>query len=39
MGLIKRFLEDVAEEMGERDIGKPEVLVEAQRRLDEEAKG
>ncbi len=37
MGLMKRFLEEVAEEMGELDIRQPEVLAEAQRRLDEEA--
>ena len=33
MGMMKRYLEDVAEELGRDDIMDPEVLAEAQRRL------
>lgn len=36
MGCMKRFLEEVATSMGERDISKPAVVAEAQRRLDRE---
>ena len=35
MSLTKRYLEDVAEELGKDDIMDPEVLAEAQRRLDD----
>lgn len=34
MGMMKRILEDVAEEMGGKYINDPEVLAEAQRRLE-----
>jgi hypothetical protein len=34
MSLTKRYLEDVAEELGVEDIMDPAVLAEAQRRLD-----
>lgn len=33
--MIKRFLEEVADEMNASDISLPEVLAEAQRRLEE----
>lgn len=35
MGLMKRFLEEVASDLGkEKDLTHPDVLAEAQRRLD-----
>ena len=38
MGACKRLLEEVADEMGTDDISDPDVVAEAQKRLDQLAK-